>query len=61
MPSAPSLPEPDMTMLIARSRWSSARLRKNRSIATGRPRGRFAFVTLRKPSIIESSFDGEIR
>jgi len=38
-PSVPSLPVPESTMQMARSRWSWARDRKKKSMGCRRPRG----------------------
>lgn len=60
MPTAPSPPVPDNTMASARSRWASASVRKNASMAMCWPRGRCISATVRLPSIIVSCLLGAI-
>jgi hypothetical protein len=48
-PCAPSLPVPDSTMQIARSRWSWARERKKKSMGRRCPRGAEGSSNCRAP------------
>ncbi len=60
MPAEPSAPVPERTMPMARSRCTSASVRKNRSTTMCRPRGRSASTSASEPSTIDRSWVGGI-